>query len=314
MRPAYWAACLAVAALLLGGAARAQTGDGGKAAPSAPPSKEEIEAQVSAAWQAAAKTATLGPSDIKLLDQATMTLRPDEAFVPKAEANGIMTAMGNGASPARYGLVVSRTKGARWLIDVRWVNEGYVKDDDAKEWQADTLLESLKEGTEKSNTDRERRGIPALEVVGWVQAPAYDATLHRLVWSLSLRNKGDAAGALQTINYNTYALGREGFFSLNLITRSDAIATDKDVVEQLLGTLTYGAGKRYQDFDQSTDRVAAYGLAALIGAVAVKKIGLLAGLGVLFLKLWKVGLIALAGLAAGARRFMARRKPPAANT
>src|SRR5689334_21561488 len=117
-------------------------------------SSADTEAQLRAAWDAAAKTATLGPAEIKLLDQAELQLAENEAFVPAAEADQIMQALGNGTSPARFGLIVSRRRDAQWLIDVKWLKEGYVRDGDAKEWQADALLENLREGTEAGNAER----------------------------------------------------------------------------------------------------------------------------------------------------------------
>jgi uncharacterized membrane-anchored protein len=271
----------------------------------------EQEAELKAAWEAAGKTATLGPADIKLLDQATLRLEGDQLFVPAAEANQIMRALGNGTSEARFGLVFSRRNDAQWMIDVKWVKEGYVRDGDAKEWQADALLDSLREGTEGGNTERAARGMPELDVVGWVEPPTYDAATHRLVWSLSLRERKAAADVPQTINYNTYALGRDGFFSLDLVTLADTIASDKDVVRRMLDTLTYVPGKRYDDFNESTDKVAAYGLAALIGAVAVKKLGLLALAGAFLVKIWKIAAIAAIGGIAALRRVFRRRQPPA---
>jgi uncharacterized membrane-anchored protein len=283
-------------------------------AAAAPPTQAEIEAQLEATWNAAAKVATRGPAEVKLLDQASLELTDGEFFVPQAEANQIMLLLGNGTNAGRQGVIVTNRPGAQWMIVVSWVAEGYVRDGDAKEWQADELLESLREGTESQNTERLARGTPALDVVGWVEPPVYDGAAHRLVWSLSLRERGEPSDRPRTINYNTYALGRDGFFSLNLITSAQAVAADKDVVRRLLGTLAYVPGKRYEDFDQSTDKVAAYGLAALIGAVAVKKLGLLALAGAFLLKIWKLGAIALIAVAAAARRFFRRSPPPSANT
>lgn len=275
-------------------------------------SRDDAAAQMDEAWQAAAKTATRGPAEVKLLDEASVTLTADEIFVPAAEANRIMQLLGNGTSPARYGFIINPRSSSQWVIDVHWVKEGYVRDGDAKEWQADALLDSLKEATERGNIERQARGLPALDVVGWVEPPAYDGAAHRLVWSLSLREHDAPADRPQTINYNTYALGRDGFFSLDLVSSSEAIATDKQVVRDLLGTLVYFPGKRYEDFDQSTDKVAAYGLAALIGAVAVKKLGLLALGAAFFLKIWKVAALVVVGALAGLRRFLGRRdRPPA---
>jgi uncharacterized membrane-anchored protein len=45
----------------------------------------------------------------------------------------------------------------------------------------------------------------------------------------------------------------------------------------------------------------------LVGAVAVKKLGLLALAGVFLLKIWKLGLVAIAGGAAAARKFFRRK-------
>jgi uncharacterized membrane-anchored protein len=280
-----------------------------------PPSDraKQVE-QFKAAWDAAKKAAMHGPAEIKLLDQASLKLTEGEMFVPSAEANQIMKALGNGTTPARFGLVTDAKSDSDWMIDVIWVQEGYVRDGDAREWQADALLESLREGTESDNTERAARGIPALDIIGWIEPPVYDGAAHRLVWSLSARDHGAPAAEPQTINYNTYALGRDGFFSLGLITDSTSIDSDKTIVRELLQTLTYNPGKRYEDFSASTDKVAAYGLAALVGAVAVKKLGLLALAGVFLLKIWKIGLLVIAGAWAAVRRIFKKGGPPGARS
>jgi uncharacterized membrane-anchored protein len=274
----------------------------------AAPAASGPQAELEAAWGAARKTAILGPAKVRLLDQGEIAIRADEVFVPAAEANRIMVAMGNPASPARFGLIVSRKDNANWLVDVDWIKEGYVRDEEAKDWQPDALLASLKENTERDNAGREARNLPALDVVGWAQPPAYDKSSHRLVWSMLAKERGAPANQPQTINYNTYALGREGYFSLDLITDSAHIAADRKVAEELLGSLNFAQGKRYQDFNGSTDKVAAYGLAALVGVVAVKKLGLLAMLGIFLVKVWKLALIAIVGGMAAMRKFFRRKR------
>ena len=272
----------------------------------APPTPSERQAELRAAWSAAVPAATWGPARVKLLDQASIDLSDDQAFIPAAQTDRIMRALGNGSDRLTYGLIVSRRSDAHWMILIRWINDGYVRDGDAKDWQADVLLQNLRESTEIGNQDRARMGLPALDIVGWVEPPTYDGNAHRLVWSLAAREHDAPTGQPQTVNYNTYALGRTGYFSLNLITDSSAVTTDKLVVRQLLSTLHYSPGKRYQDFDESTDRVATYGLAALIGAVAVKKLGLLALTGLFFVKMWKLCLVAVVGATAAIRRFLNR--------
>ena len=108
--------------------------------------------------------------------------------------------------------------------------------------------------------------------------------------------------------YNTYALGRDGYFSLNLLSDSQRIATDKAAARELLADLQYNAGKRYEDFSATTDRVAQYGLMALVGGAVAKKLGLFALLGAMALKFAKVIFVGVLAFGAGIVKFF-RRKP-----
>ena len=81
------------------------------------------------------------------------------------------------------------------------------------------------------------------------------------------------SGDQGSVNYNTYALGREGYFSLDLIASQAAIEADKSVAQAFSADIAYNKGKGYDDFNASSDHIAAYGLAALIGGVALKKLG-----------------------------------------
>ena len=272
----------------------------------AAPAKNDHRAEIQAAWKAANAVATVGPAEIKLLDEATLKIKDGESFVPTPEAGQFMRALGNTDDSALTGLVVSTQKGDSWLVVIDHTKEGYVRDGEAKDWKPDEMLDGLKEGTEEANKDRAERGYAELEILGWIQPPKYDSATHRLIWSLQMRDKGGDPNAPNDINYNTYALGRDGYFSLNLLTNSADIDHDRPAVQDLLNNLTYQSGKRYEDFNDSTDTVAEYGIAALIGAVAVKKLGLLAVIGVFLLKAWKLTAIAVVGIGAAIRRFFRR--------
>lgn len=116
---------------------------------------------------------------------------------------------------------------------------------------------------------------------------------------------------MQGVNYDTYALGRDGYFSLDMLTDQAHVEHDKIAAASVLAGLDYDAGHRYTDFNASTDHVAAYGLAALIGVVAVKKLGLLALIGVFALKFAKLGAVAIAALGAlGTKLFKRKAKAP----
>lgn len=281
--------------------------------PAAPQGEDAQRAELEAAWQAGVKAGARGPAGIKLIDQATLNLSADYLFIPKTEGSRIMRALGNTVNERTFvGLVIGTRRDDQWIVDTQFINDGYIKDDEAKNWNADELLQGLKDGTVEANKDRAARGFPELEVLGWVEKPAYDSTTHRLVWSLLAKEKGQPDSAEKGVNYNTYALGRDGYFSLNLLTDAKRIADDKRAAHELLAALSYNTGKGYNDFNASTDRIAGYGIAALIGGVAAKKLGLLALIGAFALKFVK--LIGVAVLAAGTGIWnFFRRKPKAAS-
>ncbi|HYD60462.1 MAG TPA: DUF2167 domain-containing protein [Noviherbaspirillum sp.] len=254
------------------------------------------EAEMKAATDAARTVAKQGPADIALKDQATLKLPEGYTFIPQPEADQLLRAMGNGADPRRIGIILR--DGSNAFVVARYYDSGYVKDEEAKDWQADELLNGLKEGTEEGNKERAQLGIPPVEIVGWVETPAYDAATHQLVWSIETREKNASADDTRGINYNTYVLGREGYLSLNLVTTKDAVGEDKYIASSLLKATSFNDGKTYADFNASTDKVAEYGIAALVAGAAAKKLGFFAVIAAFLVKFAKVIGIAVVGLIA----------------
>ena len=83
-------------------------------------------------------------------------------------------------------------------------------------------------------------------------------------------------------------------------------------MQHVLGFVAFNEGHRYADFIPGTDKVAAYGIGALIAGKVAAKAGLfklLLGALVAGKKFIAIALVAIAGLA---RRFF-RRKPRAAD-
>lgn len=266
--------------------------------------QQEIEAAMKAAYAAAQE----GPADVKLGDQAVVHLPESMFFVPRIQADRLMAAYGNGKDPSLLGVVMPKSDDDDWVITVNFDKAGYIKDDDAKNWNVSELLDSLRDGTEESNVERKKRGFPELVMDGWVEAPKYDSNTQRLVWSVAVKHKGESANDNPTVNYNTYALGRDGYITLDLITQKNLVPKDKTAVLTLLDNLKYVEGKRYADFNSSTDKVAEYGLAALVAGVAAKKLGLFAVIAAFLAKFAKVGILAAAALGGGLwKRFRGKK-------
>ena len=297
---------LTLAFALLCGAIQAQSAS----IPNAPTPDPKL------AFEEARKVAKPGPVDVPLAGQAVLKVPSGFVFIPQPQATQVLRAMGNpGQDPRLLGLIfpAAADNNANWLITVRFEDSGYIKDDDARDWNVDDLLKSYREGTDASNEDRIKMGGAALEIIGWAEKPAYDPNTHRLAWAMSSKEKGAPATDAQGVNYNTYVLGREGYFSMNLVTGLAQLPAHKPAAQTMLGALSFIDGKRYADFNSSTDRVAEYGLAALVVGVAAKKLGLIAMGALFFAKFAKVILLGLALLGGGFAKFFKRRpkdQPP----
>lgn len=269
-----------------------------------PLTPEQQEAEQREAFRAAMAVAKVGPLKVELGSVATIDLPEGVVFVPRPQADRAMRALGNTVSPTLIGLVVNRN--ASWLGIVQFIDEGHIADDDAKNWNVDELYKVLKDGTEADNAQRIARGYTPIEVAGWVEKPTYDAANRRLVWSVAVRDKGATSDADAAVNYNTYVLGRVGYLSLNLIDDRARIEQVKPVAKDLLSRIAFVPGKRYDEFNASTDRIAEYGIAALIGGVAAKKLGLLAIVFAFAAKFAKVALVVAAGGLYAVRGFLGR--------
>ncbi len=264
------------------------------------------QAELDAAFKEVGTALQSGPAPITLTDQAILKLPKGYGFVPNPTATRLMRALGNHADERLLGLVLPLDN-AQWMVVVKYEKSGYIKDDDAREWNADDLYKSLLEGTEAGNEARKQAGITEIELTGWVEKPAYDATTHRMVWSIGVKDKGVADNA-PGVNYNTYVLGREGYISMNMITDQSLVAQYKPATHELLAALEFNGGKGYADFNASTDKIAEYGLAALITGVAAKKLGMFALMAAFFAKFFKAILLAGAGVLYGIKKWFGRDK------
>lgn len=268
---------------------------------------DAAKAEMESALKDAKAASVRGPADVKLLDQGQLKLAAGYTFVPVPAAGKLLRAMGNSTGNDLVGLVFMPQYPDSFVV-VSYEKSGYIKDDDARDWKSDEMLDNLKSGTEAGNAERRSRGIPEMDVLGWIERPTYDEKTHRLIWSVSTRDKGAPADAAQGVNYNTYALGREGYISMNLVTDAKSVEAQKPIAAQLLGALEFDSGKRYADYNSSTDKVAEYGLAALVGGIAAKKLGLFAIAAAFVLKFIKVFVLGAFAALAGVRKWFTRKK------
>ena len=275
--------------------------------PTAAQAQAAVPPDPQAAWNAAYVVRTDGPSDVPLSAQGVLHLPGGYLYLPRPEADRLMESLGNDVAPGFLGLLSSQSQDSLWLMTLVYTAEGHVGDEEARDWDKAAMLQNFRDGTEEQNKRRAAAGIPGLDILGWIEEPGYDAATHRLVWSIEAAERGAPADAAHIVNYNTYALGRDGFLEMNLLTDIGNVATDKEDAAVMLAAFEYNRGRRYQDYVAGTDKVATYGIAALVGGIAAKKLGLLAVFGLFLAKFAKIGLIALVAGGAGLARVFRRR-------
>ena len=249
------------------------------------------------------QNARVGPLTIDLGDEATLQLPADLMFIDKETANKIMEARGGGAEPGRYGIIISLEG---WMADLGYVDSGHIKDDDAQDLKVDKLMSIMKEAEKKTNKSRRERGVAELYVDGWAQEPGYDKAEHRLIWAIKVHSAADNE---PMINYSIVALGRKGMITTTLVNSADQLDAVKTSANELLAAITFKDGNRYSDFNPGTDKVAEYGLTALIaGGLAAKKFGLFAIIGAFILKFAKIFAIAGVALLVGLKKLFSGRR------
>jgi uncharacterized membrane-anchored protein len=241
-----------------------------------------------------------GPARVELGSSLAEVQLPEKlAFAGPADTRKLLESMGNITDGSEMGLIVPKSNDEDWFIVFEWDSAGYVKDDEKDKIDADALLESIKEGTEASNAERTKRGRPALHVVGWAEPPRYDPATHNLTWATLARN--DAGH--ESVNYNVRVLGRAGVMSVTLVDDPKNLAAAKPSVDEVISAFSYKSGKKYAEWVPG-DKVAQYGLTALVAAgagAAALKLGFFGVLAKFFAKAGKLvlfGVVAIAGLVA----------------
>lgn len=226
------------------------------------------EEQLNLNWVEGGQKVDLGSNLAELqLDKSLVFLNGDDT-------RKLETAGGGKPTGREIGSVYPMDEQQNWALYFEYEDVGHIKDDEKDEIDADALLDSYKQGTEEAN--KEKQPENQLFVDGWDIAPFYDEAVHSLSWSLLAHTNSNE----KIINYNVRILTREGFISAILVSDPAHLAEHRKMLNSIiLPNLKVKTGQQYSDFDESTDKVAEYGLTGLIlggaGIAVAKKLGFL---------------------------------------
>lgn len=242
-----------------------------------------------------------GPFTAQLGENAQITIPSGYQFADAAGARRFLELTHNPPSEQEVGIVTPiLNKGDDssqfWFVLFDFDDTGYVKDEEKSSIDADKILSTLKDSTERGNEARKARGWSGFHLTGWQTKPFYDPNTHNLTWATLGSDENPKEG--QTVNYATRILGRRGVMRIDLVMSPDQTAAIVPEFNNLLTGFKFNPGNRYIDFAKG-DKVATYGLTALIagGATAVAiKTGLLTKLLGLLAAAWKIIAVAVAAI------------------
>ena len=252
---------------------------------------DQVSPQIRSAFEKIQRTIVTKPGLVPLGSLASLDLQPGSCFVPHDTTKEFMNALGNTFSSEVLGMIIPGSKDD-WNLDIMIVLEsstsGHILDADANKLDANAILESIRSRTETANVERKNKNQGELKVLGWDEPPYYDQPKRLLVWSINTVDFDNGA----SINYNQNMLGRDTLLRMVALGSVDN-SKIKQFAKSAASNITYNPGKRYEDYQPGVDKVAEYGLAALIAGIAAKKLGFFALILAFLVKGWKIILFVL---------------------
>jgi uncharacterized membrane-anchored protein len=242
---------------------------------------------------------------------ATLKVPDGVEFLNGPDAQTVLVKLwGNPPMSAPLGLLMPVNTGPlspeAWAVIITYEEEGYVKDKDAEKIDYADLLKQMQKDTREGNKEREKQGYASVELIGWAAPPHYDKEVHKLYWAKQLKFSG---GDEDTLNYNIRILGRRGVLNLNAVAAMSQLPEIERNAPRILAAIDFNPGNRYADFSEAAgDKVASYGIAALVAGGVAAKLGLFKGLWVLLLGAKKFVIIGVVAVVALARKFFGKSK------
>lgn len=241
---------------------------------------------------------------------ATLQIPSGYRYLDPHQTDEVIQAWGNPPDPKTLGMIVpsaaSPLAAEGWAVIITYDENGYVKDTDAATMNYDSLLNQMRQQVEADNKEREEQGYHTFSLVGWAEPPHYDGASHKLYWAKELAFAGEHQ---HTLNYNIRILGRGGVLVLNAVATMAQIDEVRNATPAVLAMVDFTPGHRYGDFIPGKDKVAEYGVAALIVGGIAAKAGLFKILLAALIAAKKLVIIGIAAIGAFFRKLF-KKKPP----
>jgi uncharacterized membrane-anchored protein len=241
---------------------------------------------------------------------ATLKIPEDFRYLAPDDAKRVIEqAWGNPDGSNTQGMLFPKSSGPLdkdgWGVVITYEEDGHVSDEDADKINYDALLKQMKESTAAASAERRKQGFTDFQLLGWAARPYYDKAAKKLYWAKELKF-GDSNE--NTLNYNIRILGRKGVLVLNAVSGMNQLDMIRTDMKSVLAFTNFNTGSSYAEFKPDVDKVATYGLAALVAGGIAAKAGLFAKFIALLIAFKKIILVAVIAAGGYLGRFF-KRKP-----
>jgi uncharacterized membrane-anchored protein len=253
-----------------------------------PEQLETLQSYSAIKWEA-------GPTVGKIGSMAEIQVPEGYSFTGAEGAQELLVLYGNPRNPNVLGAMVPDAEDEDWTLIFQFSDIGYVDDSDRDSLDADAIMSDFQASIPAGNQQRRSMGMEEMNAMSWTERPFYSPATNNLTWALKLDFPSGSS-----INYDIRLLGRSGVMEVTLVGDPETYTAAVPKVNKILEGYQFTSGNKYAEWKQG-DKVAAYGLAGLVGGgalVAASKTGLLAKLGLLLAKGGKaiiVGVIVFMG-------------------
>lgn len=206
---------------------------------------------------------------------ATLDLPPGFKFLNAEQSQFVLNKLWNNPkNPDVLGMIMPENNtpftDSSYVFIVKYEDDGYVKDDDAKDIDYTKMLKDIQDGEPELNKQRAAQGFAPVHVVGWAAQPFYDDKQKVLHWAKEARFGEDS---VNTLNYEVRVLGRKGLLSLTAIAAIHELPLVKNDIDKVLHMASFNEGSRYSDYNSGTDKIAEYTVGGLVAGTILTKVG-----------------------------------------
>ncbi|RON28934.1 DUF2167 domain-containing protein [Pseudomonas brassicacearum] len=240
---------------------------------------------------------------------ATLKLNKEFYYLDPKDTERLLTdGWGNPPGHETLGMIIPKAvnplTASGWGVIVSYKDDGHISDEDAAKIDYADLLKQMQEEDEEDNKERQKQGYAGLHLLGWAEQPHYDESSHKMYWARELK-ADDAEDS--TLNYSIRVLGRKGVLELNAVASMADLPMIKQELPKVIAFTNFTEGNLYTDYNPGTDKLASYGLAALVGGGLAAKAGLFAKIGIFLLAAKKFLIVGLVVIAGFVRKLFSRK-------